>query len=83
VREAHAVAALNHPNILSIFGFGAHGDTTDAVMELLEGETLRDRLKDGAAYCRGLACGGRRQASDLRPRRRHSTPRMTPCTYMS
>src|SRR5438552_6862210 len=43
-REAKAVAALSHPNILSIFAFGRHGDTDYAVMELLEGETLRDKL---------------------------------------
>ena len=47
-REAHAVAALNHPNILSIFDFGTHGDTAYAVMELLEGETLREILSEGA-----------------------------------
>jgi hypothetical protein len=46
-REAHAVAALNHPNILSIFDFGTHEDTVYAVMELLEGATLRDKLDAG------------------------------------
>src|SRR4051812_22479422 len=43
-REAKAVAALSHPNILAIFDFGRHGDTAYAVMELLEGDTLRDKL---------------------------------------
>jgi TolB-like protein/Flp pilus assembly protein TadD/cytochrome c-type biogenesis protein CcmH/NrfG len=43
-REAKAVAALSHPNILSIFDFGAEGDISYAVMELLEGETLRGKL---------------------------------------
>src|SRR5215470_15132024 len=47
-REARAVAALSHPNILSIFDFGSHDGVTYAVMELLEGETLRDRLHAGA-----------------------------------
>ncbi|MGH9444050.1 MAG: protein kinase domain-containing protein [Thermoanaerobaculia bacterium] len=46
-REAHAVAALNHPNILSIFDFGSHEETAYAVMELLEGETLREILSNG------------------------------------
>lgn len=46
-REAKAVAALNHPNILSIFDTGASGGIAFAVMELLEGETLRDRLVHG------------------------------------
>ncbi|HKB71202.1 MAG TPA: protein kinase [Thermoanaerobaculia bacterium] len=47
-REAHAVAALNHPNILSIFDFGSHEGTVYAVTELLEGSTLRDKLDAGA-----------------------------------
>jgi len=40
-REAKAVAALSHPNILSIFDFGTHAGVSYAAMELLEGETLR------------------------------------------
>ncbi len=47
-REAQAVAALSHPSILAIFDFGRQGDTAYAVMELLEGETLRARLTHGA-----------------------------------
>jgi TolB-like protein len=47
-REAHAVAALSHPNILSIFDFGREGRLTYAVMELLEGLTLRQKLALGA-----------------------------------
>jgi eukaryotic-like serine/threonine-protein kinase len=47
-REAQAVAALSHPNILAIFDFGREGETAYAVMELLEGETLRARLAHGA-----------------------------------
>ena len=43
-REAFAVAALSHPNILSIFDFGTDGGVAYAVTELLEGETLRARL---------------------------------------
>ena len=43
-REAKAVAALSHPNILAIHDFGRHEGVVYAVMELLEGETLRDRL---------------------------------------
>ncbi len=46
-REAKAVAALSHPNILSIFDFGTIDGTTYAVMELLEGESLRQRLTSG------------------------------------
>jgi eukaryotic-like serine/threonine-protein kinase len=46
-REAKAVAALSHPNILSIFDFGTHDGVSYAVTELLEGETLRGKL-DGS-----------------------------------
>src|SRR6476659_7584216 len=46
-REAKAVAALSHPNILSIFDFGTHGGTAYAVTELLDGQTLRERLLPG------------------------------------
>ncbi len=43
-REAKAIAALPHPNILAIHDFGHEGGVTYAVMELLEGETLRQRI---------------------------------------
>jgi serine/threonine protein kinase len=46
-REALAVAALSHPNILSIYDFGSDGGIAYAAMELLEGETLRARLAAG------------------------------------
>jgi eukaryotic-like serine/threonine-protein kinase len=47
-REAKAVAALSHPNILAIFDFGSQDGTVYAAMELLEGESLRVRLAGGA-----------------------------------
>jgi len=46
-REAKAVAALSHPNILAIHDFGSYEGTTYAVMELLEGESLQQRLTEG------------------------------------
>src|SRR5436190_8431442 len=46
-REARAVAALSHPSILAIHDFGTQGSSTYAVMELLEGQTLRERLSKG------------------------------------
>ena len=46
-REVQAVAALSHPNILAIHDVGQDGGLTYAVMELLEGETLRQRLAEG------------------------------------
>ncbi|MGZ5452999.1 MAG: protein kinase domain-containing protein [Candidatus Aminicenantales bacterium] len=54
-REAHAVAQLSHPNILAIHDFGQQGETAYAVMELLEGETLRARLENGALPVRKAA----------------------------
>ena len=46
-REARAVAALNHPNICTIYDIGAGGADSPAylAMELLEGETLYCRLQ--------------------------------------
>ena len=47
-REARAVAAISHPNIVSVFDTGLHDGHTFIVMELLRGETLRERLAAGA-----------------------------------
>ncbi|MCK6684231.1 MAG: serine/threonine protein kinase, partial [Thermoanaerobaculia bacterium] len=46
--EAKAVAALSHPNILAIFELGEVEGTTFVVTELLEGQTLRSALAQGA-----------------------------------
>lgn len=48
-REARAVAALSHPNILAIFDVGTEQGVSYVVTELLEGETLRARLLGGGA----------------------------------
>jgi eukaryotic-like serine/threonine-protein kinase len=47
IQEARAAAGLNHPNILSIFDIGEERGAPYIVSELLEGETLRDRLRMG------------------------------------
>ena len=47
-REARAIAALSHPNILAIHDFGVHEGVAYAVTELLQGATLRERLEEGA-----------------------------------
>jgi eukaryotic-like serine/threonine-protein kinase len=47
-QEARAAAALNHPNILSIFDIGDAQGAPYIVSELLEGDTLRERLRSGA-----------------------------------
>jgi serine/threonine protein kinase/Tol biopolymer transport system component len=46
-REARSVAALNHPNILAVHDIGTHDGAPYMVCELLEGETLRERLQGG------------------------------------
>ena len=46
-QEARAAAALNHPNILVVFQMGTFEGDPYLVSELLEGETLRERLKKG------------------------------------
>ena len=51
-QEARAAAALNHPNILSIFDIGEEKGSPYVVSELLEGETLRERLRNGALSVR-------------------------------
>jgi Tol biopolymer transport system component len=46
-REARSLAALTHPNVASIYEFFSEGDSRVLVMELVEGETLAERLGDG------------------------------------
>jgi len=46
-REAHLLASLNHPNVGSIYGFEDSGDVAALILELVEGETLADRLASG------------------------------------
>ena len=44
-REARAVAALTHPNVLTVFDVGSQGGSPYLVTELLEGETLQELLR--------------------------------------
>ena len=79
-RETRAVAALSHPNILTIHDVGRSDGTAYAVLELLEGQTLRARLDGGALpqrkaleiaaqMARGLAAAHDKQIAhrDLKP----------------
>ena len=47
-REAKLLASLNHPNIATIHGLEEHNGTRFIVLELVEGDTLAERLKRGA-----------------------------------
>ena len=79
-REAKTVAKLVHPNILGIHDFGTDDGVAYAVMELLEGESLRGPMSAGilewqqaatigSAVCEGLAAAHRRGIvhRDLKP----------------
>jgi len=57
-QEAQATAALNHPNIVSIFHVGQYNGSPYIVTELLQGDSLRDRLSKGPMRLREvLDCG--------------------------
>jgi Tol biopolymer transport system component len=47
-REARSIAALNHPHICTLHDIGREGNATFLVMEILDGETLAERLIRGA-----------------------------------
>ena len=46
--EARALSALNHPNLLAIYDIGTQGSVHYLVTEFLEGQTLRERMNEGA-----------------------------------
>ena len=64
-REARAIASLSHRSILAVHDAGVEGDLAYTVMELLEGETLADRLVRGALPWRETAALGHEIAEGL------------------
>ena len=63
--EARAVAALSHPNILDLHDVGKEGDVSFVVMELLQGETLRELLVPGPLPLRTALDFGQQIAAGL------------------
>ena len=64
-REARTVSSLNHPNICTLHDVGREGDTDFLVMELVEGETLAQRLARGPLPVPELLRIGRQIADAL------------------
>ena len=77
-REARMLAALNHPNICAIYGLEEADGVRFLVLELVEGETLAERLAALAVLDPGLRAADRRSADASRGRSpRRSRPRTT------
>ena len=64
-QEARAAAALNHPNLLAVYDVGAQDGRPYIVSELLEGETLRQRLQGGPMPVRKITEVGAQIARGL------------------
>ena len=65
LREARAASALNHPHICTVFDIGEQDGDPYLVMELLEGETLRDRIHASSLPVEELVCVAREVAEAL------------------
>jgi thiamine kinase-like enzyme len=63
--EARSAAALSHPNIVAIYDIGMHNGAPYVVSELLQGETLRQRLAQGTVSLRKAADYGMQIAEGL------------------
>lgn len=64
-QEARILSALNHPNLLTIFDVGNQDSSYYLVCELLEGETLRERLNSGPLTLRKAVDYGIQMANGL------------------
>jgi eukaryotic-like serine/threonine-protein kinase len=64
-REARVLASLNHPNIAGIHGIEEHAHVRALVLELVEGETLAERIERGAIAVRAALTIARQIADAL------------------
>src|SRR5687767_5605136 len=64
-REAEVLASLNHPHVAGIYGLEESGGTRALVLELVEGETLHERIARGAIPVREALSLARQIAAAL------------------
>ncbi len=64
-REAKVLASLNHPNIAAIYGFEEANEKNFLVMELVEGDTLAERIKQGLMPVEEALSVGKQMAEAL------------------
>ena len=77
VREARAVAAVSHPNVVQVFTTGEHDGRPYIAMEYLAGRDLGTLVRSNAPLD-SLAAAAR---EDIAPFSRTSEPRSLPCRY--
>jgi serine/threonine protein kinase len=80
-REARVLGALNHPNIAAIYGLEEFGSSRALVMELVEGETLADRISKGPIPLgrSSTDCEAVGRSAGVRARPRSHSPRPEAC----